>query len=236
VSGIRAVGFDLGETLLTYADTPLSWSDLYGAALREAGRAVGVEPTVDQISKAEAVLAGFNTRLKPRAKEVPAEEIFKSVFESWRLEPRAFDPAVEAFFQFFQQRLMAYEDSRLTVDELLNVGLKIGVLTDVPYGMPRAFVERDLDQSGLGDLKSVLLTSVETGYRKPASTGFIALAALLGVQPREMVYVGNESKDIAGANAAGMISVLIDRDGKRPDFGQRYTVTRLLDVVDASSE
>jgi len=125
---------------------------------------------------------------------------------------------------------MAYEDSRFAVDELRSAGLKVGVLTDVPYGMPRAFVERDLEQAGLGDLKPLLLTSVETGYRKPEPAGFLRLTAALGVQPAEMMYVGNEPKDIAGANAAGMISVLIDRDEKRPDYGQRYTVTRLSEV------
>ena len=35
-----AVGFDLGETLLTYADTPLNWAALYSAALAKVNSTV----------------------------------------------------------------------------------------------------------------------------------------------------------------------------------------------------
>jgi hypothetical protein len=35
-----------------------------------------------------------------------------------------------------------------------------------------------------------------------------------------MIYVGDEEKDIIGANSVGVVSVLVDRDGKRPQFAK----------------
>ena len=110
-------------------------------------------------------------------------------------------------------------------------GLKTGVLTDVPYGMDRRFVERDL--APVAAHLDVALTSVEVGYRKPAPNGFLALDTELGVPPDLMLYVGNEPKDIQGANAADMVSVLLVREGERGDHGQKVTIHSLreLDIL-----
>ena len=106
--------------------------------------------------------------------------------------------------------------------------MKIGALTDVAYGME--------NRNFLWDIEAVrgyfdaVLTSVDVGYRKPNKAGFLELLRSLEVSPAEMVYVGDEEKDIAGANAAGIVSVLIDRDGKNPDFGQDFTVKSLTHI------
>jgi putative hydrolase of the HAD superfamily len=42
---IRGVGFDLGETLIFYRDTPLNWAALYPEALRAAAEACGISAT-----------------------------------------------------------------------------------------------------------------------------------------------------------------------------------------------
>ena len=50
------------------------------------------------------------------------------------------------------------------------------------------------------------------------------------VLPSEMLYVGDEQKDIVGANALGIVSVLIDRNGKSPNWGQKHTIQSLFDI------
>ena len=52
----------------------------------------------------------------------------------------------------------------------------------------------------------------------------------LGVAAGQTVFVGDEEKDIAGANNAGMVSVLINRDGRAKDFSQRYTIASLSEL------
>lgn len=226
-----AIGFDLGETLLTYADTPLNWAALYPDALKHVAEKLGRAPADCDDADPIQVLKRYNTRLHPRREEVPAGKIFSEAFASWKLSSRELESAIEAFFAFFQQRMTPYPETESVLRALRSRGVLIGVLTDVPYGMPRNFVERDLRDAGILPLVDVLLTSVETGWRKPEPAGFHALAAKLGTAANEMWFVGNEEKDISGAIAAGAKPILIDREHKNPRWGQAHTVRDLREVL-----
>lgn len=81
-SDAPALGFDLGETLLTYRDTTLSWAELYGQALQSVAAKLGRELTAENRSAAEAILVRFNTRSQPRTVEVSAEIIFTEILEA----------------------------------------------------------------------------------------------------------------------------------------------------------
>lgn len=230
-----AFGFDLGETLLTYAGTPLNWAELYPAALAQVADAIGGSFVFmpAHIEEACLRLRAANTRLHPRSAEIRAERLFAGILQAWGCAagPADIGAAVAAFFGFFQQRMVAYPESAAVLAALRADRRRIGVLTDVPYGMPRAFVQRDLDGAGLAGLVDVLLSSEETGWRKPAAAGFLLLAERLGVPPSELWYVGNEEKDIRGATGAGLTAVLIDRDHRRPDWGQHHTIADLRELL-----
>jgi putative hydrolase of the HAD superfamily len=100
--------------------------------------------------------------------------------------------------------------------------------------MPRSFVQADLAAAGLSEHVDLLLTSLEAGWRKPHPEAFQALATALGAQVSDLVYVGNEQKDVQGVHAAGGKAVLIDREGRRPDWGQDRTISSLLELLDGS--
>ncbi|PTY07397.1 hypothetical protein DB347_08845 [Opitutaceae bacterium EW11] len=215
---IRAVGFDFGETLATYRDAPLNWASLYRPALERVAAALGAHPTEAEYHDADSVLRRYNTRLNPRTTEVTADEIFRTILTGWSDAGLGdVQTAVSAFFVFFQQSLAVYPDTLATLAALRERGFRIGVLTDVPYGMPRSFVDNDLRETGILSFVDVMLTSVDVGWRKPSPEGFRHLAAALDVRVDEMIYLGNELKDIAGANAAPMVSVLVDRGGARTE-------------------
>jgi putative hydrolase of the HAD superfamily len=230
--GVAAVGFDLGETLLTYADTPLSWVPLYGAALERVAKEWAITLTPDQIARATEILNHYNTRLRPRLEEVSGERIFREILRAWNLGTALpVYAGVAAFFGFFQQRLQPYPESAEVLTMLRSRQVRIGALTDVPYGMPRAYVERDLANASLDSLLDVLITSVDVNRRKPDPTGFRELARRLGTEPRELWFVGNEEKDITGALAAGVTAILLDRDGLAPSWGQHRTVRDLRELL-----
>ena len=230
--GVRAIGFDLGETLLFYDGAPLSWKTLYPDALRFVAARCGWTVGAEQVERAAEVLETYNTRIHPRTTEVDSAEVFDRVLACWDAAgATAPDAATEHFFYFFQRNAAAYEDAPGALTILRAQGVRIGVLTDVAYGMPRRFVERDLDATGLRHAVDVLLTSADVGFRKPEPAGYLRLAALLGVEPRDMWFVGNEPKDIEGANRAGMRSVLLDRDGARPEWGQASRIGSLRELL-----
>lgn len=230
----RANGFDLGETLLTYADTPLSWAALYAPALARVAASCHAQPDAAAHAQAEAILARHNTRLHPRTIEIGAEQIFTEILTAWTVpqKERQLPAALTAFFTFFQQRLTAYPESAVVLTTLRAKGVPLGALSDVPYGMPRTFVENDLRLSGLAPLLDVVLTSVDVGERKPSPTGFHALATALNVPIAALWYVGNEEKDIVGARVAGATAVLIDRENRQPRWGQAHTLRDLCELVE----
>jgi putative hydrolase of the HAD superfamily len=51
------------------------------------------------------------------------------------------------------------------------------------------------------------------------------------VQADECLFVGDEPVDVIGANRAGMVSVLINRSGEKRDYGQKYTISSLQDIL-----
>jgi putative hydrolase of the HAD superfamily len=78
----------------------------------------------------------------------------------------------------------------------------------------------------------IVLTSVDVGFRKPNSAGFKMLLTAFNVQPFEMLYVGDEEIDVIGANRLDIVSVLINRNNRELNFGQKYTVNSLNKIMD----
>ena len=56
------------------------------------------------------------------------------------------------------------------------------------------------------------------------------MAKKLEVKTNEMIYVGNEEKDISGANNAGIISVLINRTTDMLNYGEMYQYKNLNEM------
>ena len=204
---------------MSYEGVPLNWSLHYHPALTRGFQAVGLPVSESSLGLASEILARYNTRLHPREVEYSAERIFSEICEAISVDNSRQEAILDGFFSYFQQKATLYPDTVAALTALKEQGYRVGILTDVAYGMPKASVERDI--SPFRDWVDVLLTSVDVGYRKPSPVGYRMLAEALGVPSSQMVYVGNEEKDILGANRAGLqASVLIQRDGDPTDYGQ----------------
>ncbi len=224
-----AVGLDLGETVLHYQGVPLNWQSLYAEALTAVAEKCGIKITPENLRQAENILNTYNTRTHPRVQEVAANQILGEILDSWDAAGAAdIDEAKKAFFSFFQQNLVTYEDTLPFLEFLAAQGIPVGVLTDVPYGMDRKFVEKDL--VSISPYLQTVVTSLDAGYRKPDPRLFQDLAQKLGVTPTKMIFVGNEEKDIVGANTAGCFSVLIDRDYTQKTFGEKLKINSLKEL------
>jgi putative hydrolase of the HAD superfamily len=233
VSARAAVGFDLGDTLCEYAGVPLSWEREYPAALASVAEACRCELTPQRRETGIRVLSRYNTRLTAREdeREYEAEQIFGELLGLWGAAPEGVAEAIPAFFRHFRRTLRSFPESIDVLNRLRGLGVPTGVLTDVPYGMPRSLVVADLSQTGLAVPDGRLVTSTMVGRRKPHPAGFSALALALGASCAEMIYVGNERKDIDGGNVAGCQTVLVWRvEDDVPAWGQAATIRSLEEV------
>lgn len=226
---IKAVSFDIGHTLVRY-NNPLNWSSLYSPALKEIVRRCGVDFSDEYIKTAIAILSKYNTRENPREIEVTSKIIFNEILDAWKQPRDKLDIVREAFYGFFQADAVCYDDVVPTLHYLRSGGVKTGALTDVAYGMDNSFSLQGIVT--IHHYFDLVLTSVDVGYRKPNAAGFLMLLEAFDVSPSQMIYVGDERKDIVGANALGIVSVLIDRNNASPSWGQKYTVHSLVNICD----
>lgn len=106
--------------------------------------------------------------------------------------------------------------------------IKTATLSDVPYGLENKYALEDI--SSIIDYIDLPYTSNDIGYRKPNVKGLKMIAQELGVLVQEVMYIGDEEKDIICANNAGAVSVIIDREAKGLEYGQHYRVNNLNEL------
>ena len=227
---MKAVAFDLGNTLKSYETFPLNWQGFYRDAIIAVLQNINVAVTPERIRSGDNILLKYNTRVNPRDYEVNSRTIFTEMFHEWGVEDASKAKiAEETFASFFTRNSALYPDTVPVLGELRKRGLKVGVLTNVAYGMASEYLVRDTDE--LSQYIDIFLTSLEVGFRKPHPKGYQELTRKLGLAVSECIFVGDEEVDIVGANSVGMTSVLIDRNNHDGHYGQIHTIKSLNEVL-----
>lgn len=137
--------------------------------------------------------------------------------------------AVQRYIGDRYRGLKLYAES-LEVLQVIRQRKQVGLITNGP-----SKIQRDkLIWLDIAHLFPLALVSEEEGIAKPDPEIFHRALRLVGSQPEEAVYIGNAPEiDVAGAQAAGLTSVWINRGsqpwpgGKRPD----YEITNLRSLL-----
>lgn len=112
----------------------------------------------------------------------------------------------------FESGWRAHEDALDAVAALRSTGLAVGALTNAS----RAMQTRKLAATGFADDVPLLVTLDELGVGKPDPRVFLEACRLLGTEPGETLYVGDElDTDALAAQRAGLRAVWLDRPGAR---------------------
>jgi putative hydrolase of the HAD superfamily len=226
---IKAVAFDLGGTLIDYQGLPPSWAGYYEEAFDQVRSKLSLDLDKFQIEAAITALRKYNTRINPREIEYSSDYIFSEVTQTWKLSNHSVNDIACCFYRFFQKRARVFQEAPTILASLHERKMKIGILTDSPPGIPDELVREAAAFPGCRI--DCLLTSPAVGVRKPDVGGYLRLTEELGTNTSECIFVGDEEKDILGANKAGMISILIDRNQQNRDYGQAYTINSLREIL-----
>jgi putative hydrolase of the HAD superfamily len=106
-------------------------------------------------------------------------------------------------------RFRAFDDAAPALTELRRRGLRLVCVSNWDYALPAV-----LERVGLARLLDGVVTSAGAGARKPEPEIFREALEVAGCGADEALHVGDSSEeDIAGAEAAGIRAVLIDRSG-----------------------
>ena len=204
---VSAVIFDFYGTLARFADADVS---NYEAVLAVHG----YEPE-------RTILDDYFSRYN--GVEHAEHSVSEEVYEAWvrvRLadltaacgvpDPHV-DELVDALRASDQGPMVAYPEAAATLSTLRASGLAIGVCSNWGWEL-----DGFLDRVGLLELVDVGVTSARAGARKPHRAIYDASLGALGVDPADVVFVGDSwEPDVRGPRGVGMTAVHVWREEER---------------------
>lgn len=212
---IRAVGFDLWETLIT--DTPevsRQQEQLRLARMEEILRAEGFEAEAERIELAYRRLWHRCHELYWSAdRDIPCRTQIDHFLDELELDPSSFNPRALEELEHAYARA-AVEILPLAVPGALDLltalrerNLRVGIISNT--GRTPGYALREiLDRLGFSRHLDVMVFSNEHGVCKPERSIFEELRRGLGVEFGEMIFVGdNLWVDVHGAQSCGMLGV-----------------------------
>lgn len=224
---MKVIVFDIGGTLMEYVNMPNVWIEFYDSAFRHVREKLGLPLTDKQLAASIEVLRQYNPRVKYREQDYTPEQIFADAAKEWDF-PYSLGQVIDKFFEDMKLTPLIYPETLPVLQKLRNSGWKIAALTDVATGMPDS-----LHKSYFPELMpyfDLYVSSQSCGYRKPNPAGVKFISEHFGVQP--LFFVGDEPKDIQAGKSSGCKTVLIDRKGNAPDYGQDHTLRTLENLPD----
>ena len=238
---IQAVIFDLDDTLIDWSQPQMSWdeytrpmNDRLHQHLSAAGHALPQPEEFnrclrDQVqavwtkAKEDWKGASFSKALRQTLDICGIDEPDVDLDELMRVYDWQPMPGVELF-----------EDALEVLAELRERGYKLGMITN--SFLPMWMRDVELRHYNLIDVFDARITSGDAGYLKPHPAIYNHMLELLDTAPERSVFVGDRPQnDIAGANEAGMISILIDPPHLQREVGEHvpdFTIERLGELLE----
>ena len=235
---IRAVLFDFGGTLYDY-DTLLPGDR---ESLLHLAELAGASAEAERVHRAyrSALRAVFRSYLEQSF--FLHRDMFREAVEGMlrELGLEATDEHIARYremqWKLHQRDFRLREGVRETLTELRRRGLALGIVSNI-----------DKDQlehlGGLAELRRYfdwLLSSEEAGSCKPDGKIFAEALRRAGCAADEALFVGDSlPQDIAGANRAGLRSVLLwhraDREPPADGIRPRHVITKIPDLLELAT-
>lgn len=121
----------------------------------------------------------------------------------------------EAGYEALKQEFLANYEAALCVETRLFDGVRalLGALAErgLPWGIVTNKVARLAEplvaQLGLAETAACIVSGDTTPHSKPHPAPLLHGAQCLGIEPRHIVYVGDDRRDVEAGKAAGMATV-----------------------------
>jgi len=240
---IKAVIFDMDDTLITWAGAEPDWEAIERGHLRGVLDHIHREgfPALEFDHLAEVMEARTSaawhsagvTLIAPHLGRELAAALVECGVPAGQLDERA---CLRAYGGGGLPGVQALPDAAPALHALRARGGRLGLLTNA-Y-VPMWMRDRELADLGLSpDLFMSRVSSADVGYLKPHPAPFERVLAELHAAPEETVFVGdNLLADIGGARRAGMKAVLRLRPEQEPPaldgaLGPHACLTSLAELI-----
>jgi len=227
---LRAVIFDMDDTLIDWSEHNTDWTDLRREHLRpvvEHLLELGCElPPLDNVVMVYSDInrAAWESSAPPEWIAPRQIEVLRRTLEQLNLDVGRLDLGhLQRLFAWGPMPgVRVFPDTFEVLDTIRACGVQVGLMTN--SSSPMWMRDRELEAMGLLQYLDVRLTAGDVGHLKPHRRAFEAVLDRLGAQPGEAVFVGDrQHDDIVGAQQVGMRAVWVQRgnesvvDGITPD-------------------
>jgi HAD superfamily hydrolase (TIGR01549 family) len=214
---IKGVFFDLGYTLIEYGGHDWRMIDLEGHK-RGYDELVARGYLLPPFGVFHERLEELKTECRPADRESLKEWKATDAPAALLAEFGVDDPAamsalfIRMVYTEAQKYMQVCEGGVDTLRGLKERGFVTGIISNTLY--PPEFPNSDLARLGLQPYLDITVYSSEIGYRKPHPADFEAAANRSGLEPQEIIYIGDRFHvDVLGAREAGMVGILKYRPG-----------------------
>jgi 2-haloalkanoic acid dehalogenase type II len=247
MSGIKAVIFDLGNTLMYMHN---DWDVVRNQGARDlvdflAERGL----VVDHARFAEEYLSlrkSLYAKAVEEAVEYTAAHSLRTVLAQAGYEQTSqelIQGGLRAFFAFEREQWKPYPESEATLRQLSERGYRLALISNATDD---ELIQDLAESAGLRRWFDVSLSSAGVGVRKPNPGVFQVVLNEWGFPPSQVVMVGDTLRfDIAGAHSAGLKAILAAWD-LYPDYDAEAdhvvpdataeSLDQLVDLILALSE
>jgi HAD superfamily hydrolase (TIGR01509 family) len=217
MEGIRGVFFDLHGTLLVPTDIEAAWDDwltAFHSCMGKRGLTMSRGEFKDQIGDlfdrpvpdpGDAEASVFERRVKDLGERLGLE------IDLGYLR-RMVDHVIGVWHGYFR-----LDPKAQAVLEYLKPRFNIALITNWDHA---PWIYRLLSEHEIGGYFDSVLVSDEVGASKPDPRIFRAALEGTGLEPHEVVHVGDSPEDVKGAMAAGIQPILISRDRPIKNWSQ----------------
>lgn len=199
----RAVLFDLGGTLVHYYRKE-EFGPILAEALAAVRREIG-DPT--ERTWPELLQVASQQRERPDRRVTLLRDRLTALWgRELGVDLELHELALErAFLAPIFATARAENTAIGVLGRLHAAGLRLGLVSNTPWGSPRDLWIEELDRHGLTRFFGTIVFCVDVGYRKPDPAPFVAALESLGVSAEEAIFIGDDTSwDAEGARSVGL--------------------------------
>jgi putative hydrolase of the HAD superfamily len=226
---IRAVLFDLGNTLVSYYQ-PADFMPILRRSLNACLLTLGHSPLAREAHTALVHRALEMNQERADLAVWPLEERLRVLFSHYTPDTTLTERLCGAFLDPIFSTARVSRDAIPVLTSLKRKGVKTAIVSNTPWGSSGHAWRSELARHGL--LADAVVFCTDVGWRKPHPTPFRRALEMLDVTAKEAVFVGDDPVwDVEGANGAGVRPILLATRAHQSNPAQVTVAASLPDVL-----
>lgn len=218
---IKAVIFDFDNTLMDFMRMKKAAVEAAVDAMIDAGLTYKKAEMIEKIYKVYSL------------EGIEDQQIFDKVLlqEFGKIDYKVLGAGIIGYRRAKEGTLALYPHVQITLMGLARMGLKMAVVSDAP----RIPVWLRICGLGLQHYFDAVVTTDDTGFKKPHAKPFLTALEKLGAKPAEAIMIGDwAERDMVGAKKVGLVTVFA-RYGDTQNTqqsGADYEINDILQLLD----